>query len=169
LSKIEEFNETEQSNEEANALIEEELEQANTILGLTDVTGEGIIVTLRNSEETGVAQITADNLMLIVNDLKGAGAEAISINDERIITSTDIVYINGSDKSSSYIKINGNRVLAPYVIKAIGNSAYLESSLTGNGGQVDKLIKIGHSATIEKPKTVTIKKYDKEIKTTYIE
>ena len=84
-AKIQEYKDKEQSDIEASELVKNELQQANTILGNTDVEGEGIVVTLRetNTEETGV--INANDLLDIVNELKNAGAEAISINDERII------------------------------------------------------------------------------------
>ena len=164
IQKINEYKQKEQSNIEANELIEKELEQAEMLMGKTDVEGQGIIITLRDSEDGDIRDIDADDLMLIINALKSAGAEAISINDERIITMSDIIYIN-----YEYIKVNlRNRILSPYVIKAIGDASYLESALIGNGGQVDKLRKLGHEITIEKPNKVTINKYTGEIKTKYI-
>ena len=93
-----------------------------------------------------------------------AGAEAISINDERIINLSDIVDIN-----DSFIKIPGQRILAPYVIKAIGNSSYLETALTGNGGHVDEMKKIGQNVSIQKLDKVKILKYNNEISTKYIQ
>lgn len=164
-AKIQEYKEKEQSDIESSELIKKELEQANTLLGKTDVEGEGIVITLRetNLEETGM--IDANDILDIVNELRNAGAEAISVNEERIINMTDIVFIN-----EIFInKVNGQKIEAPYVIKAIGNSSYLESALIGNGGPVDKMKKIGHDITIEKPNKVTIHKYNGEIKTKYIE
>ena len=76
---------------------------------------------------------------------------------------TDIVDIN-----ESYIKVNGQRVLAPYVIKAIGDQAYLESGLIGNGGYVDEMKKIGQDVSINKSNKVKINKYNGEIETKYI-
>ena len=163
-SRIEEYKQTTQSNEETEKLIDEELAQINLSLGKTDVEGEGIEITLRESEDDDVERITADNLLLIVNSLKVAGAEAISINDERIINMSDIVDIN-----SSFIKVNGQRILAPYIIKAIGDSTYLESSLLGNGGEVDKMKKVGQDVSITKQNNIKITKYNDEITTKYIE
>lgn len=164
-AKIKEYKEKEQSDIESSELIKKELKQANTLLGKTDVEGEGIIITLRetNLEETGM--IDANDILDIVNELRNAGAEAISVNEERIINMSDIVFIN-----EIFInKVNGQKIEAPYVIKAIGNPSYLESALIGNGGPVDKMKKIGHDITIEKPNKVTIHKYNGEIKTKYIE
>ena len=69
-------------------------------LGKVDVQGEGIEVTLRETDNEEISRITADDLILIVNALKVSGAEAISINDERIINMSDMVDIN-----QSFIKI----------------------------------------------------------------
>lgn len=133
-------------------------------LGKTDVEGQGIEIIIRETENEEITRISADDLLFIVNALKLAGAEAISINDARIINMSDIVDIN-----NSFIKVNGQRIVAPYVIKAIGNQTYLESGLIGNGGYVDELKKIGHDISIEKINKVKITKYNGEIKTKYIE
>ena len=162
MKKIEEYKNDEESNNEASRLVQEELEQTNTLLGLTDVEGEGIVVTLKSGED--VAAISADDLLIIVNALKFAGAEAISINDERIVNTTDIVNI----LDGSFIKVNGQRILEPYVIKVIGNQSHLESAITGNGGKIDELQTLGHTATIEKDNKITITKYNGEVETKYL-
>ncbi len=161
--RIEEYKNDEESNNEASRLVHEELEQMNTLLGLTDVHGEGIVITLKSKENASA--ISADDLLIIVNALKFAGAEAISINDERIINTTDIVNI----LDGSFVKINGQRILEPYVIKVIGNQSHMESAVTGNGGKVEELQTLGHTATIEKDNDITIGKYNGEIETRYIE
>lgn len=163
-SKIEEYKKTRQSNEETGKLVEEELEQIDMTMGKTDVQGEGIEITLREEDNEEISKINSDDLLLIVNALKSAGAEAISINNERIINMSDIVDITGS-----YIKVNGQRILPPYIIKAIGNQSYLESILVGNGGHVDKMKKIGQDVSINKSNRIKILKYDKDIKIKYIQ
>lgn len=163
-AKIEEYKQTKQSNEETEKVVDAELEQVNMTLGKTDVEGEGIEVILRETGNEEISKINADDLLVIVNALKLAGAEAISINEERIINMSDIVNIN-----NTFIKVNGQRILAPYVIKAIGNQTYLESALLGNGGYVDELKKIGHDVSIEKISRLKIIKYHDEIKIKYME
>ncbi len=140
-SRLDEYIEKEQSEEEAEKLIKKELEQANMYLGKTDVKGEGIKIIVKNIDEEiirneNIRQIDNEDLLIIVEYLKLAGAEAISINGERITNMTEIVYIN-----NSIIFINQQRILAPYEIKAIGNPTNLESTLLGNGGYVEELIK----------------------------
>ena len=164
VSKIEEYKQTSESNEETGKLVDEELLQVNMFLGKTDVQGEGVEVTLRETDNEEIARINADDLLVIVNSLKMAGAEAISINYERIINMSDIV-----DITETFIKINGKRIVAPYIIKAIGNSSHLETALTGNGGYVDEMKKIGQDVSIQRLNKVKILKYDGEIKMKYIQ
>ena len=158
--KVEEYKEKKQSDSETSELLQSELQQLNMGLGKTDVQGEGIIVTLTDTDDL---KINDNNLLIIVNDLKLAGAEAGSINDERIVNMTDIAYIG-----NTFVKVNGQRISSPYVIKAIGNQTYLESGLLGNGGSIDKLQKDGYDVKIEKNKKVKILKYNEEINTKYI-
>lgn len=162
-SKIQEYQDKEESDNETAEVLNSELEQINLLLGKTNVTGEGITITLKESQNTDTA-ITADDLLVIVNSLKLAGAEAISINEERIVNMSDIVEIN-----NTFIKVNGQRVLAPYVIKAIGDKDYLESSLLGNGGYVEDLRNSGYDVTIEQSSKITINKYEDELTSKYMQ
>ncbi len=165
VDMIEEYKNNSESNEETNNLMDSELEQINMSLGKTDVEGQGIIITINETDNEEIEDITADDLLVIVNALKLAGAEAISINDQRIINMSDIVYID----AAKVIRVNGERILAPYTIKAIGDSSYLESSLIGNGGAVDEMRKKEQDVTIEKENNVTIYKYNGDIETKYME
>ncbi len=161
-SKLEEYKAKQESTEESSKLIEEELERTNMYLGKTDVQGPGIEINIKNDSSED-ADFTAEDLLTIVDYLKLAGAEAISVNDERIINTSDIAYI-----SNSIIFVNQQRILAPYVIKAIGDSTKLESTLLGNGGYVELLNNIGFDVSINKKDKITIYKYNKEIGYKYI-
>lgn len=160
VNKLEEYKEEYKSDEETKNLLENELKGIQMLLGETDVKGQGIIITI-NEEQIENDSITYEDLLYIVNDLKGAGAEAISINDQRIINRTDIVYTN-------VLKVNGKRIWAPFTIKAIGNQTYLESAILGKGGHVDALKELGHEISIDKAKKVKIDKYPNDISTKYI-
>lgn len=162
-TKIQEYQDKEESDNETAGVLESELKQINLLLGKTDVTGQGITITLKENENSDTL-ITADDLLVIVNSLKLAGAEAISINEERIVNTSDIVEIN-----NSFIKVNGQRILAPYVIKAIGDQSYLESSLLGNGGYVDDLRNSGYEVTIEKSSKINVNKYEDELTSKYMQ
>lgn len=171
-TKLAEYKEKEQSEEESSKLIEKELEQINMYLGKTDVEGQGITIKIQDinnqdentSEEDATKPISAEDLLVVVDYLKLAGAEAISINGERIINMTDIVDVG----SNSLIFVNQQRILAPYIIKAIGDPIKLESTLLGNGGYVEELRNYGFTVDIDKGK-VSISKYSKEIGHKYIQ
>ena len=163
--RLDEYKETQQSTEESTKLIEKELNQIDMYLGKTEVQGEGITITIKDiNDDEEIPPISAEDLLVIVDYLKLAGAEAISINEQRIVNMSDIVYVN-----NSIIYVNQQRILAPYVIKAIGDSVSLESTLLGNGGYVVTLKNIGFNIAIERDNRVKIPQYSKEIAHKYIQ
>ena len=90
-SKIVEYKEKIESNEEASGLLDEELKKTQLILGTTDVVGEGVVVTLTDTEDHPIKAI---DLIDLLNELRYAGVEAISINGIRVINMTDIADID---------------------------------------------------------------------------
>lgn len=172
MQKISEYQNEKESDEKTSELLQKELEQLNTALGKTDVEGEGIVIGITDkggtqlSEDEVVRAIDEEDLLIIVNELFAAGAEAISINDQRIVVTSDIFKLGDGD--NAFLKVNGNRILSPYIIKAIGNQTYLESAILGKGGHVDALKELGHEISIDKAKKVKIDKYPNDISTKYI-
>lgn len=160
--KIKEYNETISNNQKASELLQSELDEYEQKIGLTDVTGEGVIITLT---DTDMQSYSYNNLVDFVNELKYAGATAISINDCRIIATTEIVEI-----SKRYILLNGDqRVSSPYVIKAIGNKQRLVDTLTlKDEGYIDLYTNADYDVKMEESNNITIYKYDKNINFEYI-
>lgn len=150
--KISEYKETAVSNEKTSELLDEELEQTNMLVGKTDTTGEGVVVTLRNNENK---EIEYTDLISLVNELKLAGAEAISINDKRIVNMTEIVEVN------STILVNTERITSPYIVKAIGNQKYLSSALSlKNSGYIDKYTSLGKTIEVSEERNIKILAYN---------
>ena len=150
-----------EKNEEASGLVDKELKDSNMILGKTDVFGEGVTITLSNSEERDVKY---RDLLELINELRYAGAEAISINDVRILSSTEIAQPDGV-----LMIINGQRVSSPYVIKAIGNQTYLSSTLSlKDSGYIDKTRAIGLNVKLETGKNIKILKYNGDMNIKYM-
>ena len=160
-SKIDEYNEKLESNEEASELLDEELKKSQLILGTTDVTGEGVVITLTDKPDN---PIEAADLVELINELRFAGAEAISINEVRIINMTDLADID------SYIIVKpSQRLVSPYVVKAIGNQTYLTSTLClKNSGFVDRYNNSGKSVSLEKQRNIKIPKYSENIEIKYM-
>ena len=157
--KIEEYNNELQNNNDLTNLLQDELNEAKMYAGYTDLTGEGIIITLADNDKS---QIVASDLITLVNELKNAGAEAISINGERIVTTTDII-----DIQYKYILINTSsnegrvlRIYSPFVVKAIGNQKYLESAITVKYGYIDQMKANEKSISYVLDNNVIVEKYN---------
>lgn len=144
--------------------IEQEIKSNNLSLGLTDVEGSGVEITLKdNSEVTAESLSTLDSIEYylvhamdirsLINELKNAGAEAISINEQRII-STSAVTCEGN-----VIKINGEKIGSPFTIKAIGSPELLYG-LARPGGYIELLNDTGVIVEINKSNSIEIPKYN---------
>ena len=147
------------------------IDNNNTILGLTKVTGKGVQIVLKDGEENKKAGSTLEasqtivhdvDILEIINVLRNAGAEAISINGHRIIATSPISCIG------TVIKINDEKVGAPYVISAIGNPEALESALNIPGGIISILEKFGIKITKEKKEEIKIPEYTGVYKYQYL-
>lgn len=160
-NKIREYKQTSENSEESSKLVKKELEEANLMMGKTDVSGNGIEIILKDNSEK---EYTALDLLNLVNELRAAGAEAISINGERVINLTDIV-----DISNKYILVNSNKVSSPYTVLAIGDENYLKSALSIKNGYVDVKQKDGYTIQVQEKKNIQINKYSKDIKIKYID
>ena len=160
--KINEYSNTIQNNKEASELLDKELNEYNMLVGKTNVIGSGVVLTLKDNFLTSY---TAGNLAYIVNELKNAGAEAISINEQRIINKTDIVMIQ-----TRYILVNGQKISAPYEIKVIGNKDKLNEALTfPNEGLLDSYKNKDYTIEMSIQDNIRIPAYNQEINLKYIE
>ena len=157
---IKEYEDKLQSNEETKELVKKELAEAKENFGLTDIVGEGIVITLTDNEETSY---DADDLLSLVNELRSAGAEAISINNQRIVNMSDIANVN-----YRYIMINNTRITSPYTVKAIGDKTYLKSALTIKNGYMDLKQKDEYEISIQEKSNIKINKYSEKVNLKYI-
>lgn len=113
------------------AEIGEALKQEQIIAGLTPLAGPGLRITLDDSPvKTVPAGQDPDNYLVheiflrdVINILWASGAEAISLNGERIVATTS-VYCAGST-----ILVNSTRLSPPYVFLVIGDPAKLMAGL----------------------------------------
>ena len=163
LEKAEEELENERQNStQNNSELEEKeaaIKEGNKIIGLTEVPGPGVIITLSDSKKDTSTVLNPSILLVhdvdvlsVVNELKNAGAEAISINDQRLVTTTSI------SCGGNIIDINGEKVGAPFVIKAIGLPEQL-AGLSRPGGYLEILKNASVGAELKKSNNITIPKY----------
>ena len=110
-----------------------QIEQLKFYNGFTAVRGPGIM--LRVSDSTSedenldiMDKIVHDvDITILLNDLKSAGAEAIDVNSKRIINISEVVC------AGPVLKINGEAVPAPFVIRAVGDQESLYNVVTEEG------------------------------------
>ena len=124
-------------------------EKYRLLTGAVDVRGPGITITIKDpvitdeyQDDISVITYHYEELLSLVNKLKEAGAEAISINDHRIVQTTEI------SLAGQNININGSAKAPPYHIKAIGNPTTMENALTIRGGIIETLKKT-YNLTVE--------------------
>jgi uncharacterized protein YlxW (UPF0749 family) len=117
-----------------------DLERFRMASGVIDVHGPGVIITIRDSarmdeymEDFNSILYNSEQLLSLVNRLREAGAEAISINEQRIVGTTEI------SLAGRGININGTATAPPYTIRAIGNPETMEAALTIRGGVIDTM------------------------------
>lgn len=171
--KLEEIRLRATQNDE-NALDKEnQIKKDNILLGLTDVSGSGIIITLKDNnnvkrstlgplDNIELYLVHAGDLVEVVNALRNAGAEAISINDQRITNYTSI-YCAGN-----VVVVNGEKISSPIEIKAIGSPELLYGSITIPGGYLELMADTGVVIDVKKAENISIGKYDKLLKTQYM-
>lgn len=123
-------------------IMKDELYNLKIVSGYVSVRGNGIEVKIHDSEKKLKKGQNPNELLIhdidilkVINDLKKSGAEAISINGERIVSSSEIKC------SGPTITINGKTYGQPFVIKAIGDSDMLKASLISPGTYANLLKK----------------------------
>lgn len=147
---------------ENNSELEEaknQINEGNKMIGLTEVNGSGVIITVADSDIDANTVLNANDLLVhdsdilkIVNELKNAGAEAISINRQRVIITTPIIC------GGNIININGERIGSPFEIKAIGSPEAL-ANLSRPGGWLNKMEDRGIKINLKKSNNIDIPKY----------
>jgi uncharacterized protein YlxW (UPF0749 family) len=125
-------------------------------LGLTAAKGPGIILEVKDStirvgdnpegslpEMQNMLLIHDTDLLQITNELWAAGAEAISLNGQRIVGGTAIRCVGPATS------VNDVRVTAPYRFVVLGDAASLANSLNIPGGVLDRLRPLKFPITLE--------------------
>ncbi|NLV89173.1 MAG: DUF881 domain-containing protein [Tissierellia bacterium] len=120
--------------------------------GQTSLEGPGIVIKMYDNpaERYFGFDLNEDvihdvDILNIINDLRIAGAEAISINNERVLSTSEIKC------GGPVIRINGRSSATPFIIKAIGDPKVLYAAVNAPGtyGDLLKIYEIGFETTIE--------------------
>lgn len=146
--------------QEALSAMEGELTKAKIAAGLTAVYGPGIEIILDNPSllpQTGkpvsLYVIRDEDLLRVVNELRSAGAEAISINGQRVIDVSEIRF------AAPFINVNLTRLAPPYHLLAIGKAVHLQAALNIPAGVIEYLKELGVRVDIRPNDKLTIPAY----------
>ncbi len=157
-----------QNNTTANAK-QEQIKENNMLLGTVEVKGGGLEIMLADNNaaatnliDPSMVLVHYDDLLQVVNALNNAGAEAISINGQRVITTTAITC------EGNVIKVNGEKISSPFTIKAIGSQGLLLGAMTMAGGYLDNLESWGVIVNVKTVDDITVEKYNGIINYKYV-
>lgn len=149
---LEQFQQIINEDGDISVILGQEISNLKLISGLEDVQGPGIIIVISDNEDKEIIgndvndDIVHDSdMQMIINDLKRAGAEAISINGQRIVSSSEIKC------GGPIIKVNGRSSANPFVIKAIGDPKVLYAAINApntTGWILREFYKIGVETTM---------------------
>jgi uncharacterized protein YlxW (UPF0749 family) len=116
--------------------IESDLARIRAWSGLDPVAGKGVMIRVSG-------EVDADSVDDLINELRNAGAEAIAIEDIRVVASTTVSGVPGS------LDADGFLLRDPFTIRAIGKPEVLVGSLTRVGGIIAQLGATNPAAVVD--------------------
>jgi uncharacterized protein YlxW (UPF0749 family) len=126
---------------------EEQAQTLGVLLGTLPATGPGVSVTVTDPD----GKLGGEDLYDVVQELRGAGAEAIQFGAVRVSTST---WFEGSGGS---VQVDGVELTAPYRVTAIGDPKTLDTALNIPGGVAATVRAAGGTLTVTELDSVSIK------------
>ena len=144
-------------------------EKINLLAGTTAVKGPGVVLEIEDSKKmisstdnTNLYIIHDEDVLKVINELRAAGAEAIAINEQRLISTSEIRCAGPT------ISINNTRISAPYEIKAIGNAKNMENAIKMRGGVAESLSVWGIQLNVHKDENIIIPAYKGAVQFKYV-
>ncbi|GHF75150.1 hypothetical protein GCM10010218_65210 [Streptomyces mashuensis] len=121
-------------------------EQLGVLAGTVAAQGPGIELTV--SDPKGAVE--SDKLLDTIQELRAAGAEAIQVNDVRVVANS---YFSGS---AGNVEIDGKKVSQPYRFKVVGKPQDLEPALNIPGGVVQTLEKEQAGVSVSRSEKIVV-------------
>jgi uncharacterized protein YlxW (UPF0749 family) len=125
----------------------EQSEALGILLGTLPAAGPGVSVTVTDPD----AKLTGEDLLDVIEELRGAGAEAIQFGSVRVTTSTSFQGSNGE------VQVDGATLAAPYRVTAIGDPKTLDTALNIPGGVAATVRAAGGELAVTELSSVTIR------------
>jgi uncharacterized protein YlxW (UPF0749 family) len=140
--------------------VKDELDKTRMLAGLTPVKGSGVELVLDDSpkklqpgEDPNLYILHEEDLLKVVNELRSGGAEAISINGQRLLATSEIRC------AGTTVLVNTKKVVPPLTVLATGNPANLQSSLEIKGGILETIRFYGLRADVKQLTDITVPAY----------
>jgi len=124
----------------------EETQALGVLLGTLPAHGPGVVVTIGDPNH----HLAAEDLLDVIEELRGAGAEAIQFGNRRVSTDTAFTNVNGS------VAVDGAVQVAPYTVTAIGGPKTLDTALNIPGGVAAAIRTAGATMSVAERQHVAI-------------
>ncbi len=124
----------------------ERLQNLQILAGVVPVTGPGVTLTLSDPD----GRLESGDYLDAVQELRDAGAEAISVDGERVVATTAIV------DTPDGITVGETVVSSPVEIRAIGDPDTLAAGLSFPGGVLESVREAGAEGTVVERDVVDI-------------
>jgi uncharacterized protein YlxW (UPF0749 family) len=142
-----EFETSAEGEELARRSLEHRLDDLRVLTGVMPVEGEGVILTVEDPD----LLVTQDAFVDVVQELRDAGAEAIAVNDIRLVVSSSFTTRN------ERVLLDRLLLEPPYRMVAIGPATTIATALGIPGGAIDSLhLSAGVTATVETREDLTL-------------
>ena len=141
--------------------------------GLSTIKGPGLIIKLQDGDINKLLDtkyeifrkiLHEDDMARVLNELRAAGAQAVSMNDHRILPNTSVscywAFIGFEDES---------KIFAPFYIYAIGNPEELKAALMAEDGIIQKLLLRKIKVEIEEKEEIIISSTKQNTEVKYME
>ncbi len=139
-------------------------------LGYTSLEGPGVIVIVSDATRELGEKEDANNLLvhdsdinILIDELRNAGAEAIEVNGIRVIYNQTKIVCSGP-----VVTVNDEKISNPFIIKAIGNRKFLESSMYTPDSYSENLRSYGINVEVNTSVSVKINNYVGDIQKEYM-
>ncbi|SEL08846.1 Uncharacterized conserved protein YlxW, UPF0749 family [Blastococcus sp. DSM 46786] len=135
--------------EESGSALEEARSRAEAIgilAGTLPVSGPGVLVTVQDPD----GAVPASVVLGAIQELRGAGAEALQVDGVRVVASSAVTGSPGA------LRIDGQPLSSPYEFRAIGSPAAMEIALSVTGGVLADIGREGARVRVEQADDVRV-------------
>lgn len=170
--KLRKFEHGDKSINNVDQEIKSELDKNKMVLGQTDLQGEGISITLKdvsnnlfyNDNDPYILDKLVHNydIVYVINDLRNAGAEAISVNGQRVIDRSEVIC------DGPLLNINGVKITSPFYVSAIGNKDVLKKYMLSDENYLRYMISRGINIEVKELDDIKIQAYYHELNKNFI-